>query len=138
MNTGWEDEDDEALGEDGSGTMVRPYTITRGRTAPERDDFTLITVLRTADEPRDGRGVPVRPGRLQPEHRMILDRCRRPAAVAEVAADLDLPVSVTKILLADLVGQGLLTARAPLSVARAAGGADRGLLAAVRDGLRRL
>jgi hypothetical protein len=69
---------------------------------------------------------------------MILDRCRRPAAVAEVAADLDLPVSVTKILLADLVGQGLLTARAPLSVARAAGGADRGLLAAVRDGLRRL
>ncbi|MEU1647805.1 DUF742 domain-containing protein [Streptomyces pristinaespiralis] len=118
--------------------MVRPYTITRGRTAPERDDFTLITVLRTADEPRDGRGVPVRPGRLQPEHRMILDRCRRPAAVAEVAADLDLPVSVTKILLADLVGQGLLTARAPLSVARAAGGADRGLLAAVRDGLRRL
>jgi hypothetical protein len=59
VNTGWEDEDDEALGEDGSGTMVRPYTITRGRTAPERDDFTLITVLRTADEPRDGRGVPV-------------------------------------------------------------------------------
>jgi hypothetical protein len=138
VNAGWEDEDDEALGEDGSGTMVRPYTITRGRTAPERDDFTLITVLRTADEPRDGRGVPLRPGRLQPEHRMILDRCRRPAAVAEVAADLDLPVSVTKILLADLVGQGLLTARAPLSVARAAGGADRGLLAAVRDGLRRL
>lgn len=138
MSSGWEEEDDDALGEDGSGTMVRPYTITRGRTVPERDDFTLITVLTTADEPLDERGVPVRPGRLQPEHRMILDRCRRPAAVAEVAADLDLPVSVTKILLADLVGHGLLTARAPLSVARAAGGADKGLLAAVRDGLRRL
>ncbi|MFI9491966.1 DUF742 domain-containing protein [Streptomyces halstedii] len=118
--------------------MVRPYTITHGRTAPERDDFSLITVLTTAGEPLDEHGVPLRAGRLQPEHRVILDRCRRPAAVAEVAAGLDLPVSVTKILLADLVGQGLLLARAPLTVARASGGADMGLLAAVRDGLRRL
>nr|WP_306329825.1 DUF742 domain-containing protein [Streptomyces venezuelae] len=139
MNTGWDhaDGDDEA-GEDGSGTMVRPYTITRGRTAPDRDDFTLITVLTTVAEPLDERGRPLRTGRLQPEHRLILELCRRPAAVAEVAAGLDLPVSVTKILLADLVGQGLLTARAPLLVARASGGADGSLLAAVRDGLRRL
>lgn len=69
---------------------------------------------------------------------MILERCLRPAAVAEVSADLNLPVSVTKILLADLVSHGLLLARAPLSVARAAYGADMGVLAAVRDGLRRL
>ncbi|GAA1084977.1 MULTISPECIES: DUF742 domain-containing protein [Kitasatospora] len=129
---------DEDEGDDGADSMVRPYTITRGRTAPERDDFTLITLLTTVQEPVDAYGAPVRPGRLQPEHRMIVDRCRTPAAVAEVAADLDLPVSVTKILLGDLVAQGLLTARAPISVARAAGGADRGLLAAVREGLRRL
>ncbi|MGW4802664.1 DUF742 domain-containing protein [Kitasatospora sp. NPDC004272] len=118
--------------------MVRPYTITRGRTAPERDDLTLITLLTSVPDPVDAYGAPVRPARLQPEYRMIIDRCRTPAAVAEVAADLDLPVSVTKILLGDLVAQGLLKARAPISVARAAGGADRGLLAAVREGLRRL
>ncbi|MFD4029920.1 DUF742 domain-containing protein [Streptomyces sp. NPDC058637] len=135
MTPYWDEEEAE---EDGAGTMVRPYTITRGRTAPERDDFSLITVLTTADRPVDGHGVPLHVGRLQPEHRIILDRCRRPAAVAEVSADLDLPVSVTKILLADLVSQGLLLARAPLTVARASGGADMGLLAAVRDGLRRL
>ncbi|MFJ8621410.1 DUF742 domain-containing protein [Kitasatospora sp. NPDC093550] len=121
--------------------MVRPYTITRGRTAPERDDLTLITVLTTVGE--DAAAALARGSRagargLQPEHRMILDRCRRPAAVAEVAAGLDLPVSVTKILLGDLVAQGLLKARAPLSVARAAGGVDLGLLTAVREGLRRL
>ncbi|MFG3142329.1 DUF742 domain-containing protein [Streptomyces sp. NPDC048211] len=141
MTPPWEDEEaDEgwADGEDGAGTMVRPYTITRGRTAPERDDLTLITVLTTANDPRDGHGAAVHPGRLQPEHRMILDRCRHPAAVAEVSADLNLPVTVTKILLADLVAQGLLLARAPLSVARAAGGADMGMLAALRDGLGRL
>ncbi|WP_280671867.1 MULTISPECIES: DUF742 domain-containing protein [unclassified Kitasatospora] len=116
--------------------MVRPYTITRGRTAPERDDLTLITVLTTVQDAPDS----ARPGGrgLQPEHRVILDRCRQPAAVAEVAADLDLPVSVTKILLGDLIAQGLLLARAPLSVARAGGGMDIGLLTAVRDGLRRL
>lgn len=137
MTPPWEDEEPYEDGEDGAGTMVRPYTITRGRTAPERDDFTLITVLTTAHDPRDGHGA-AHSGRLQPEHRMILERCRRPAAVAEVSADLNLPVSVTKILLADLVSQGLLLARAPLSVARAAGGADMGMLAALRDGLGRL
>ncbi|MFB7613350.1 MULTISPECIES: DUF742 domain-containing protein [unclassified Kitasatospora] len=131
------DEDEE----DGSDSMVRPYTITRGRTAPERDDLTLITVLTTVeDEARTALARGSRAGSrgLQPEHRTILDRCRRPAAVAEVAAALDLPVSVTKILLGDLVSQGLLLARAPLSVARAGGGADLGLLTAVREGLRRL
>ncbi|WP_420791143.1 DUF742 domain-containing protein [Streptomyces sp. NRRL S-350] len=130
-----EDTDDE------SGNMVRPYTITRGRTVPERDDLTLITVLTTVGEEADAalaRGSRAGARGLQPEHRLILDRCRRPAAVAEVSAGLDLPVSVTKILLGDLVAQGLLKARAPLSVARAAGGVDLGLLTAVREGLRRL
>lgn len=47
MTPHWEDEAEE----DGAGTMVRPYTITRGRTAPERDDFSLITVLTTAQDP---------------------------------------------------------------------------------------
>ncbi|MEU8616375.1 DUF742 domain-containing protein [Streptomyces sp. NPDC048623] len=119
--------------------MVRPYTVTRGRTAPDRDDLTLITVITTVEEPLDEFGRPLRPQRLQPEHRLILDHCRRPMALAEVAAALGLPVSVTKILLGDLVGLGLLTARAPLSVARAAGGGyPHSLLAAVRDGIRRL
>ncbi|MFC9324529.1 DUF742 domain-containing protein [Kitasatospora sp. NPDC057015] len=123
-----------------SGTMVRPYTITRGRTAPERDDLTLITVLTTVqDGPRAALGRSGRPPRgLQPEHRLILDRCHRPAAVAEVAAGLDLPVSVTKILVGDLIAQGLLLARAPLSVAAGGGGVNLGLLTAVREGLRRL
>ena len=135
MNPHREHED---AGDDAEEGMVRPYTITRGRTAPARDDLTLITVLTTLDDPRDERGAPLRAGRLQPEHRTILESCRRPTAVAEVAAALDLPVSVTKILLADLIGQGLLGARPPITVARAAGGFDQGLLAAVRDGLRRL
>ena len=135
MSPHWSEPGEDAA-DDGSDSMVRPYTITRGRTAPERDDLTLITVLTTVqalhEQLRSG------PRGLQPEHRVILDRCRHPAAVAEVAADLNLPVSVTKILLGDLIAQGLLQARAPLSVARAGDAVDVGLLTAVRDGLRRL
>ncbi|MGF1425887.1 DUF742 domain-containing protein [Kitasatospora sp. LaBMicrA B282] len=124
---------EQQVGDDGAESMVRPYTITRGRTSPERDDLTLITVLTVV--PRSGE----QGRRLQPEHRTILARCaRQPAAVAELAADLDLPVSVTKILLGDLIAQGLLVARAPIAVARASGGVDLGLLNAVREGLRRL
>ncbi|MEY9949443.1 hypothetical protein ABH937_006555 [Kitasatospora sp. GAS1066B] len=133
MSPNWE-ELEETVGDDGAQSMVRPYTITRGRTAPERDDLTLITVLTLVS------GAAEQPGRrLQPEHRVILARCaRQPAAVAELAADLDLPVSVTKILLGDLIALGLLAARAPIAVARAGGGVDLGLLNAVREGLRRL
>ncbi|MGW4891687.1 DUF742 domain-containing protein [Kitasatospora sp. NPDC004240] len=127
--------------------MVRPYTVTRGRTAPGCADLTLITVLTTvegtagpapAPDPREGHRARGGPYGLQPEHRLILERCRHPAAVAEVAAELNLPVSVTRILLSDLVSQGLLLARPPVPVAHDDGRVDLGLLAAVREGLRRL
>ncbi|MFJ9907982.1 DUF742 domain-containing protein [Streptomyces sp. NPDC101152] len=112
---------------------VRPYTITQGRTAPARDDLTLITLVTTV-EPE----IPGRSSRgLQPEHRAILRQCRTPAAVAEVAAALDLPISVTKILIDDLVALGRVTTRPPLAVA-AGSTVDMNLLRAVRDGLRRL
>ncbi|AXI76725.1 DUF742 domain-containing protein [Peterkaempfera bronchialis] len=119
--------------DDGDESLVRPYTITRGRTSSERDDLSLITVITTVD-PDLGSAAGARA--LQPEHRAILEQCRRPAAVAEVAAELDLPVSVTKILIGDLVAQNRVSARPPLAVAQ--GGLDATLLQAVRDGLRRL
>ncbi len=63
----------------------------------------------------------------------------QPVAVAEIAAELDLPVSVTKILVADLVALGTVTVNAPLAVAPGTGGGiDMTLLQEVRDGLARL
>jgi hypothetical protein len=123
-----DDADDEPL--------VRPYTITRGRTSASRDDLTLITVITAVGdgalpEPATSRG-------LQPEHRTVLGLCREPAAVAEIAAGLDLPVSVTKILLGDLIGAGLARARPPATFMTEDGAPDMALLQAVRDGLRKL
>ncbi len=128
----WTDELEQGAGDDEP--LVRPYTITGGRTAPEHDGLTLITVVTTTDEGR----APGGPG-LQPEHRAILTRCAEPVAVAELAAQLDLPVSVTKILVADLTEQGRVTVRAPLAVAVGSGGKGHGidmtLLQEVRNGL---
>ncbi|WP_320781267.1 DUF742 domain-containing protein [Streptomyces sp. CRN 30] len=115
---------------DAEGRLVRPFTLTGGRTRPSRADFTLITTV-TAVDPRPGRTP-----RGQPEHTRILRLCAEPVAVAELAARLDLPVSVVVILLCDLLEEGRITARAPHPVTRAA--SDLDLLQKVRDGLDRL
>lgn len=124
---------DEPIEEDPEDSFVRPYTITHGRTASARGDLTLITVVVTVAEPEDRFGT----RGLEPEHRFILEQCRRPAAVAEIAAGLDLPVAVVKILISDLISLGAVTARPPVAVA-VGQGPDIRLLQAVRDGLRRL
>ena len=126
----WTEENDDL---DPEQTLVRPYTITHGRTTSARDDLTLITVIATVPWPAE---QPVTRG-LQPEHRLILQQCSRPVALAEVAAGLNLPVAITKILIADLIELGGVTARPPLKIAVGAG-PDMTLLQAVRDGLLRL
>ncbi|CAL9631308.1 hypothetical protein SUDANB140_06095 [Streptomyces sp. enrichment culture] len=109
---------------------MRPFTLTGGRTRPSRADFTLITTV-TACDPQ-----PERAARPQPEHLRILRLCAEPMAVAEVAARLDLPVSVVVILLSDLLEADRITARPPHPVNRAT--PDLDLLQKVRDGLGRL
>ncbi|WP_307165943.1 DUF742 domain-containing protein [Streptomyces rishiriensis] len=118
-------------GGDEAGRLVRPFTLTGGRTRPSRADFTLITTVTAVDPP------PERVARQQPEHTRILRLCARPLAVAEVAARLDLPVSVVVILLCDLLEAGLITARPPRPVT-GAGTPDLDLLKKVRDGLGRI
>lgn len=116
--------------------LVRPYTITGGRTAPERHGLTLITLVAAVPEAPApaGRGLP----RWQPEHRTILALCRRPTAVAEIASGLGLPVSLTKILIGDLIDAEQVRARPPRVLRGDGSLRDRTILEAVRDGLRGL
>jgi hypothetical protein len=122
--------------DDADEPLVRPYTITSGRTTSERDDLTLITLVTAIPEVSSEAGHGLR--RMQPEHRTIVDLCKRPMAVAEVASALDLPVSVTKILIGDLIEAGQVRARPPLAFAQAGGFPDMTILEAVKDGLRKL
>ncbi|MFI6787927.1 DUF742 domain-containing protein [Nonomuraea sp. NPDC050383] len=122
--------------EDADEPLVRPYTITGGRTTPERDDLTLITLVTAISAVPSEAGQELRG--MQPEHRTILALCGRPLAVAEVASALNLPVSVTKILIGDLIEAGQLRSRPPLAFAQAGGLPGMTILEAVRDGLRNL
>ncbi|MFH9983407.1 DUF742 domain-containing protein [Streptomyces sp. NPDC017179] len=116
-------------GGDAAGRLVRPFTLTSGRTRPSRADFTLITMVTAVDPP------PERAARLQPEHARILRRCAESITVAELAAHLDLPVSVVVIMLCDLLDAGRISVRRPSPVSRTL---DLDLLQKVRDGLDRL
>jgi Protein of unknown function (DUF742) len=120
--------DAETRFDDAAGPMVRPYTVTGGRTLPA-SEFRLVTMVMSTGRPL---------GDLSPEHDQILDVCERPVSVAEVSARVRLPVAVIKILLADLLAWRGIVARAPAAVSERAERAqpDRRLLEAVLHGLR--
>lgn len=123
MDDGWYDE--------AAGPLVRPYAITSGRTpsVSERaqlDLSTQVMTLRTAGELTG----------MTPEHRAIKQLCHRPLSVAELAAHLDLPLGVVRVLCGDLIERGVVITRSPS--ARPAEAPNRELLQAVLDGLSRL
>jgi hypothetical protein len=103
--------------------MVRPYTVSGGRTKPSVA-LDLLSMVRAT-----GRALKVD---LSPEHTLALDLSRAPVTVAEIGAHLKLPVAVAKILLSDLIDQGAVTARPPDP---AADPGDRDILQRVLDGL---
>jgi hypothetical protein len=72
---------------------------------------------------------------LQPEHQAILDRADRPVSVAELASFVDLAVGVVRVLLGDLLQQGLISMYEPPSGAHRPG---EDVLKAVVNGLRSL
>ncbi|GAB2911337.1 DUF742 domain-containing protein [Streptomyces mayteni] len=107
----------------------RLYTLTRGRSRASAG-FDLVTLVVSESEPVPG---------MQSEHRRILRLCRYPTAVVELAADLRLPVTIVRIMLSDLLDQGLISARHPhTSAGRADGLPDSQLLEQVLVGLRNL
>jgi hypothetical protein len=115
-----------------AGPVVRPYALTGGRTAPAGDTvLDLITVV-VASGQRAGRA---RSSALGPEHRGMLRLCQEPVTVADLAADLDLPLGVVRVLLSDLIQEKLISVQ-PRPTARPQ--ASYNLLQEVLDGLRAL
>lgn len=108
-----------------AGRLVRPYTVSNGRTSPTAQFDLLSMVMATGD---------VGAAQLEHDHALALALCRQPASVAEIAARLRLPAAVTKVLLSDLVECGAVTARVPQP---ATGPSDRLLLERVLDALQR-
>ncbi|MBM0278134.1 DUF742 domain-containing protein [Micromonospora tarensis] len=97
---------DEAWYDDDAGPVARPYTMTGGRTAPTRGEFDLISLVVA----RRG-GTPRTP--LFPEQARIVELCHHPVSVAEIAAELDLPLGTVRVLLGDLLTAGLIETHEP-------------------------
>ncbi|MER6166286.1 DUF742 domain-containing protein [Streptomyces violaceorubidus] len=111
-----------------TGPPDRLYTVTGGRSRAD-DSFDLVTLVVAECGPSAG---------MQSEHMRILDLCRHPTAVVEVAAELALPITVVRILLGDLLATGSITARHPRLGQTAASHPDTALLQEVLHGLRNL
>jgi hypothetical protein len=119
--------------DDDAGPVVRPYAMTRGRTtSAAQHGLDLIAVVVTephADDPEANQT-------LAPEHVDIVELCRQaPQSVAELAAELDLPVAVIRVLVGDLVSEELVRVRGPVPPAELP---DESILRDVIDGLRAL
>jgi hypothetical protein len=125
--TAVEPSDGEWLDQD-AGPVVRPYALIGGLTRPSGQRLDLLDMVRAARRPGQD------PLQLSPEQAALLERCQMPAPIAELAADLDLPVGVIRILVGDLRERGLIT----IHRAQPAAFSDLKILQEVVDGLRRL
>jgi Protein of unknown function (DUF742) len=116
---------------DGAPGLVRPYTRTGGRTKPGRDLDLEALVLPTTNG-REAWDSPL----LSPEHHSVIEICQSSVSVAEIAAQLRVPIGVARIIIADMVDLGLVEV---LKTAAADGDErDPAFLRRVLSGLQRL
>jgi hypothetical protein len=108
------------------GRFVPLYVLVGGRTSPRTANLDLATQIIAM--PGDNRRV------LEPECKAIVACCWTWMSVAEVAAYLRYPLTVTKLLVDVLLERGLLSVGAPVEDKAA----DRGLLETILAGLERL
>jgi len=116
--------------DEAAGPLVRPYVMTRGRTGAARHTLDVITMVVAVDSTSVLR-------RVEPEYSDIVALCQFPLSVAEVAAKLNLPLAVTKVLIGDLIDDGHLYFRSP-HPATQPDAADFALLRTVLTHIRKL
>jgi hypothetical protein len=109
------------------GPFLRPYAMTEGRTEPTGRDLAIEDLI--------GVAAADPPAWLSLEHRSIALACHETLSVAELAARVDLPLGVTRVLVGDLATHGVVTVhRAPSHT----GGPNAALLEQVLHGLQQL
>jgi hypothetical protein len=115
---------------DPRGNLVRPYAVTRGRTEPRRDipiEAVLVAGQAAVQEARFAG---------HDKYRMAVLCETKPHSLAELAALAGHPLGVTRVLVADMVADGMLELH---SAAPKTGFAERmDLLERVLSGLRKL
>jgi hypothetical protein len=111
-----------------AGPVVRPYALTQGRTRHTGESFDLVATVMATHSFADSAS-------LAPEHLSVLDLARMPTTVADIASDVDLPLGVVRVILADLRELGLVVISTPVVMAERV---DKHTLREVLNGLRGL
>lgn len=111
------------------GPVVRPYAITGGRARPRHRDLEVEALVSTAY-----RGEP--PSYLTYERRSIIRLCQEVQSVAEIAAHMEMPLGVARVLVADMAEEQLIEVHRPSELI--GDHPDLGLLERVLYGLRNL
>jgi hypothetical protein len=109
-------------------SLVRPYAVTGGRTAP-RMKFAMEALVSSVTSEYQDISL------LSPEYQAIIQLTRNVRSVAEISALLRQPLGVVRVLIADMASEGLIREHQP---ALDAGKPDLNLLERVLSGLRRL
>ena len=81
-----------------SDDLVRPFVMTGGRTKAS-DTLRVETLVQTARSDE---------GKAAFEAGRILELCRTPHSIAEIAAKLEIPLGVVRVLAGDLVSEDRL------------------------------
>lgn len=97
----YEDEADE------TGRLIRPYAITGGRTGS--DDAVIGLEAQIQANTRASSNV----GAYRWEAAKLIELVQAPTALVEVAARLEIPIGVARVLVADLVRDGAVVVHVP-------------------------
>lgn len=92
------------------GRLVRPYTMTGGRTGRDLPPIALEALVNATPV-----GYRMK-DQFRWEASRIIDLTRRGTALVELAARLDVPIGVARVVVADLVSRGAVSITEPRDV----------------------
>lgn len=122
------DDDPQSFGRLTPGPVVRPYAITGGRARPRHEALEVEALVSTTS-------LGELTSNLSYERRAIARLCRDVQSVAEVAARLEVPLGVARVVVADMADEGLVTVHRPAQIGDRP---DLALLERVLFGLRQI
>ena len=112
---------------DATGRLIRPYAITGGRTGTGGANIGLEAQIQASTRASSHLGA------YRWEAARLIELVQVPTALMEVAARLELPIGVTRVLVTDLVRDGAVVVHVPQPTQSFAS-----LLEKVLDGVRNL
>ena len=93
--------------DDETGRLIRPYAITGGRTATDGAEISLEAQIQASTRASTHLGA------YRWEAAKVIELVQAPMALVEVAARLQIPIGVARVLVADLVRDGSVVLHVP-------------------------